>query len=55
MDHSGLFSSAVVPWRIDICGDVDFTYEHELAHAWEAANVDDATRRAFMSMRGVTV
>jgi len=55
MDHYGLFSSALVPWRIDICGDLGFAYEHELAHAWEAANVDDATRRVFMTMRGLAV
>jgi hypothetical protein len=27
---------------------------HELAHVWEAANVDDATREAFMALRGLT-
>lgn len=40
-------------WRIHICPtEVDAVYEHELAHAWELANVTDAQRREFMQMRG---
>lgn len=53
--HDGLFESAFSPWRISICSPLDFVYEHELAHAWEHANVHDATREAFMSARGVGV
>jgi hypothetical protein len=31
------------------------TVVHELAHVWEARHVDEATRSAFMALRGVTV
>ena len=31
------------PWRVVICGDLEFVVTHEFAHAWEAANVDDAS------------
>ena len=44
----GLFESALQPWRITICSEASFLYEHELAHAWEHANLTDAKRMAFM-------
>lgn len=44
--HIGWFQRS--QWTISICDDLDFVYEHELAHAWEAANLDDETREAFM-------
>lgn len=54
-DHLGHFAGGPTAWSITICGELDFLFEHELAHAWEAANVDDATRRAFMAARGFEV
>lgn len=51
----GSFNSATEPWSIVICSDdVDTVYEHELAHAWERANVTDLQRQAFMRLRGLT-
>ena len=51
-DHLGLFLSRTTPWRILICSRVDFLYEHELAHAWEKANLSEETRQKFMELRG---
>lgn len=52
----GLFRSSTEPWSITICSDdVDTVYEHELAHAWELANLKDVQRRHFMRFRGLTV
>jgi hypothetical protein len=50
--HKGLFRSSAAPWQISICSDGDAVYEHELAHAWERANLTDAQRAGFMEMRG---
>jgi hypothetical protein len=47
-DHHGLFRSHSQPWRILICSSADFVYEHELAHAWELANLTDDIRRDLM-------
>lgn len=48
----GLFQAAVTPWRIVICPtELDTVYEHELAHAWERANMTDEQRHTFMEMR----
>ena len=48
----GLFQSAFTPWRIVICPtELDTVYEHELAHAWERANLTEQQRKAFMVMR----
>jgi hypothetical protein len=33
---------------------VDFVYEHELAHAWEAGSMTNELRSAFMDLRGYT-
>jgi hypothetical protein len=49
----GLFDAGARPWKIAICSDLAFVPLHELAHAWEHANADDATRAAFMELRGV--
>lgn len=53
--HLGLFQPGTAQWRIEMCTTLDFVYEHELAHAWERANLDDATRRRFMEHRGLEV
>ena len=50
--HLGVFQPGATPWRIVICASLDAVYEHELAHAWELANLDDKTRRRFMEYRG---
>ena len=50
--HMGLFQPQLTPWRILICTGLDAVYEHELAHAWELANLDDDTRHEFMEHRG---
>ena len=49
--HLGVFQPQHTPWRIVICSGLDAVYEHELAHAWELANLDDATRQEFMQHR----
>lgn len=46
------FQERAAPWRITICSRLDFVYEHELAHAWERANLTDDTREAFMAAYG---
>lgn len=48
----GQFDSTAQPWQITICSPVDFVYEHELAHAWEMANLSDQDRRDFMVLCG---
>ena len=48
----GQFDSTVQPWQITICSHIDFVYEHELAHAWEMANLSDQDRRDFMALSG---
>jgi hypothetical protein len=54
-EHLGHFAGGPSSWSITICAELDFLFEHELAHAWEAATLDDATRRAFMAARGYQV
>jgi hypothetical protein len=51
--HFGLFESRTTPWRILICSSAAFVLPHELAHAWEAANVDDRIRELYLEMRGL--
>lgn len=41
--------------RITYCSEIEFVYEHELAHAWEAHSATDQQRQSFMDMRGYTV
>ncbi len=53
--HHGLFQQSHTPWRITICSDVGFVYEHELAHGWLAATMTDEQREGFMDLRGYTV
>ncbi|MGH8924986.1 MAG: hypothetical protein ACRDWA_10175 [Acidimicrobiia bacterium] len=54
-EHYGLFRATPEPWQIRICSsDIGFVYEHELAHAWVTANVDEETRSAFMNLRGLS-
>lgn len=50
--HLGLFALRHGTARILICGEEEFLYEHELAHAWEATSVSDETRAVFMEYRG---
>lgn len=53
-EHHGVFRATSESWQIRICSsDVAFVYEHELAHAWVAANVDDTQRSTFMNLRGL--
>lgn len=39
-------------WRIRFCSALEFVYEHELAHAWERANLTDEARVEFMALHG---
>jgi len=41
--------------RIDLCTRLEHTVLHELAHAWEAHQVSDQTRQAFMDRTGLEV
>lgn len=52
----GRFTTSTNPRRISICPtELVTVYEHELAHAWERANLTDAQRQTFMEMRGYDV
>lgn len=53
--HKGRFRDSTTPWEISICSDGDAVYHHELAHAWERANLTDDQRAAFMGLRGYEV
>ena len=53
-EHNGLFRVTSESWQIRICSsDIESVYEHELAHAWVAAHVDEEQRTAFMNLRGL--
>jgi len=52
--HDGLFEPSVRPWRISVCSDVEYVATHELAHAWEAANLDDVDRDRYLGARGLS-
>lgn len=53
-EHRGLFSATSESWEIRICSsDLETVYEHELAHAWVAANVEERQRSAFLKLRGL--
>lgn len=51
----GYFAADSSPWQITLCtDDLGIVVEHELAHAWERANVDQALRDTFMEHAGYT-
>jgi len=53
-EHHGVFKATSQSWQIRICSpDLEFVYEHELAHAWVTANITDAQRSEFMDLRGL--
>lgn len=52
--HFGLFQPGFSPWRIVICSSESFVIPHELAHAWEAANLTDRHRRGYLAERGLS-
>lgn len=52
--HDGLFRDRVTPWQVLVCSDLAFVVTHELAHAWEAANLDDDDRAHYTERRGLT-
>lgn len=53
-EHHGFFRATSETWQIRICSsDMEFVYEHELAHAWVTANVDEGQRSAFIDLRGL--
>ncbi len=51
--HDGLFRNHGGVGRIDVCTHNRYIVLHELAHAWEQANLTDEERAAFMAQRGV--
>lgn len=51
--HYGLFQQQFTPWRILVCSDLAFVPTHELAHAWEAANLSDEDRDRYLEARGL--
>lgn len=54
-EHKGRFSAGTAPWSIWICSpEIESLYEHELAHAWIEANVDEAVRSRFLTMRDLS-
>ena len=53
-EHHGVFRATSESSQIRICSsDIEFVYEHELAHAWVAAHVTDTQRSSFMNLRGL--
>ncbi len=52
-DALGRFQRQHSPWRIKICSDLDFVITHELAHAWENANLSDKERNEYLELRGL--
>lgn len=53
-DAHGRFSVSDDVMRVTVCSvDAEWVYVHELAHAWEYANVSDDQRRAFLDLRGL--
>jgi hypothetical protein len=53
-DAKGLFDPNPTPWRISICNtEITSVVEHELAHAWIAANVGGHERSEFIELRGL--
>jgi hypothetical protein len=52
--HEGLFERRFDPWRISVCSDLAFVITHELAHAWESANLNDGDRARYLEARELT-
>jgi hypothetical protein len=53
-EQHGTFRATSESWQIQICSsDLEVVYEHELAHAWVAANVEEGQRSAFLELRGL--
>jgi hypothetical protein len=52
--HLGLFLPRSPTWRVVVCSDLPFVVTHELAHAWEAANLSDDERDRYVGARGLT-
>ena len=52
--YSGLFENSYTPWRLSICSDFTYVPTHELAHAWEASNLDEHARARYVEARGLT-
>jgi hypothetical protein len=50
--HPGIFNKDGSGHRVDICDML--LLSHELAHAWELHNMDEATRLAFMEEAGLS-
>ncbi|MFV1961716.1 MAG: hypothetical protein ACC658_07760, partial [Acidimicrobiia bacterium] len=49
-NHEGVFRTAT--WTIDICSELAFVLPHEMGHAWERANLSDASRNTYMEAYG---
>lgn len=49
--HEGTYRRNTEPAQIRICSAKPFVLPHELAHAWEAAQVTDETRASYMAQR----
>ena len=52
--NPGVFENSFTPWRLSICSESAYVPTHELAHAWEAANLDDEARARYVEARGLT-
>jgi hypothetical protein len=53
--HMGLYNKGGDQHRIDLCQPYPEVITHELAHAWDYHNLDDATRQAFLDRAGLRV
>ena len=52
--NAGVFENSFTPWRLSICSESSYVPTHELAHAWEAANLDDDARAHYVEARHLT-
>lgn len=50
----GIFQRRYSPWRVVVCSELEFVVTHELAHAWEAANLTSVDRDKYLGLRGLT-
>jgi hypothetical protein len=54
-NNQGLYNKGGDQYRIDLCSTSIKVLTHELAHAWEYHNINDATRAAYVELAGLRV
>ncbi len=51
--HLGLFQPQYSPPRVLVCSELGFVVPHEIAHAWDEANLDDEDRARYVAAEGL--